>query len=617
MNHSDPFHNIFPLILEQVAREVGDLIGEAIELRDENIAQGNFQDIFSPPRKKSVLTGFNLKDSPEDSAYLLVTLDMAIDFGSRLIMLPENEISTHKKQEKLDGELLDAFSEILNIISGVLNSTCQKYISEKKLHFIKGNLEFLPPGTDFFPLPQGKISLLSGVFRSNEKETGSFYFIFPHSILETKESETKLRNLKENETITDSPKQLPIKTDKTKTRDKFENSASEHIDSDQSRVSDHLSVVENATDQKVIEKFLFESLFSAQDELGALLGASLEFIEQETRYLIKKDLLAKIKGKQVLTKFRISGDKEGEGYILFPLKDAIFFGAILVMMPPDSITEAIKNGNFDGEVADAFGEITNILVGSWSNQFKTNFPLKLYLKKEAVETLVPAQVDLTSTVPFEAEAYYLLSTQIRMEDRVYGPLEILFSSEALGLPNLIEPKESTRENRITKQEPDKPKSQQSSSGQKSNPVFNTDGHKDQISIISVISHDKSQFKILQESLTQENVEVMLLSPESDLKQQLTNKNPCCVFLFVKKVNDLGFAQTIKARTALKKKCPLIVAGPEWTRTKVLKALKYGATDILITPAQKESIIKKIPKTLIRQSVIDSEHDPDTHSRGKD
>jgi len=234
-----------------------------------------------------------------------------------------------------------------------------------------------------------------------------------------------------------------------------------------------------------------------------------------------------------------------------------------------------------------------------------------------VETLVPAQVDLTSTVPFEAETYYLLSTQIRMEDRVYGPLEILFSSEALGLPNLIEPKESTRENRITKQEPDKPQSQQSSSGQKTNPVFNTDGHKDQISIISVISHDKSQFKILQESLTQENVEVMLLSPESDLKQQLTNKNPCCVFLFVKKVNDLGFAQTIKARTALKKKCPLIVAGPEWTRTKVLKALKYGATDILITPAQKESIIKKIPKTLIRQSVIDSEHDPDTHSRGKD
>jgi hypothetical protein len=90
---------------------------------------------------------------------------------------------------------------------------------------------------------------------------------------------------------------------------------------------------------------------------------------------------------------------------------------------------------------------------------------------------------------------------------------------------------------------------------------------------------------------------MLLSPESDLKQYLTHKNLCCVFLFIKKVNDLGFAQTIKARTALKKGCPLIVAGPEWTRTKVLKALKYGATDILITPAGSESILKKFQKHL--------------------
>jgi hypothetical protein len=88
------------------------------------------------------------------------------------------------------------------------------------------------------------------------------------------------------------------------------------------------------------------------------------------------------------------------------------------------------------KIADAFGEITNILVGCCSNQFKTGFPLKLNLKKETLETFVPTQVDLTSTVPFEAEEYYLLSTQIRMEDRIYGPLEIIFPSETLGLPKL-------------------------------------------------------------------------------------------------------------------------------------------------------------------------------------
>jgi chemotaxis protein CheY-P-specific phosphatase CheC len=595
MNHSDPFQNIFPFILENIAREVGDLIGEALELQEENITQGNLQEIFSPPRKNSVLTGFNLKDSPLNSACLLVDMDMAIDFGGRLIMLPENEISAFKKQGKFEGELLDAFSEIANIISGAINSTCQEYLSEKKLHFIKGNLEVVSPGKNPFSLPQETLSLLSGAFSLNEKRSGSFYFFFPHSLLETQAPEKEIGNVKETETTINLAKPATIITDESIAQKIPEKSASEQTDSVQAVALDDLSVVKNGLDQKVVKEFLLEGLAPAQDELGALLGASPEFIEQQTRHLVKKDLLAKTKGKQVLTKFRISGDKEGEGYILFPFKDAIYFGAILLMIPPDSITAAIKNGNFDGEIADAFGEITNILVGCCSNQFKTNFPLKLYLKKETLEIFVPTQVDLTSTVPFAAEAYYLLSTQIRMEDRIYGPLEILFPSEALGLPKPSAFQESTPEKQVAKQESDQTQSRQSEPGQKTDTDSKTNKHNDQTRIISVISQDKSQFEILQENFAQENVEVMLLSPESDLKQYLTHKNLCCVFLFIKKVNDLGFAQTIKARTALKKDCPLIVAGPEWTRTKVLKALKYGATDILITPVGSESILKKFQK----------------------
>jgi chemotaxis protein CheY-P-specific phosphatase CheC len=597
MNHSDPFQNIFPIILENIAREVGDLIGETLELQEENITQGNLQEIFSPPRKKLVLTVFNLKDIPLKSACLLMDLDMAIEFGARLIMLPENEIGAFKKEGKFEGELLDAFSEITNIISGVVNSTCQEFISEEKLHFIKGNLEVVAPGQNSYSLPKETLSLLSGALSLKEKKSGSFYFFFPHSLLEHQESEKEIQNVKETETAINPAKPTTITTDETIAQSIPEKSAPEQTDSVQAEVFEDLSAVENALDQKVVQEFLLEGIVPAQDELGALLGTSPEFIEQQTRHLARNDLLAKTKGKQVLTKFRISGDKEGEGYILFPLKDAIYFGAILLMIPPDSITEAIKNGNFDGEVADAFGEITNILVGCCSNQFKTGFPLKLNLKKETIETIVPTHVDLTSTVPFEAEEYYLLSTQIRMEDRIYGPLEIIFPSETLGLPKLTGQRESIGEKRITKQESDQPQRRKSGSGQKTDPVFNNDGHDDQTRIISVISQDESQFEILQKNFAQENVEVMLLSPESDLKHYLTHKNLCCVFLFIKKVNDLGFAQTIKARTALKKGCPLIVAGPEWTRTKVLKALKYGATDILITPAGSESILKKFQKHL--------------------
>ncbi len=379
MNHSDPFQNIFPFILDKIAQDVGDLIGGNLELQDERISQGTLHEIFSPPRKKSVLTRFNLKDNTLKSACILADMDMAIDFGGRLIMLPENEISALKKQGKLEGELLDAFSEIANIISGAVNSTCREYISEKKLHFIKGNLEVVSPETTSIALPDETLSLLSGTLSLNEKKSGSFYFFFPHSLLENQRAGKEIQDVNETESQINPAKQKTI--------------------------TPHETIAENIPEKPAAEK--------------------------------------------------------------------------------------------------------------------------------------------------QAE----------------------------------------------KEESDPTETKQSKPGQKTNIVSNTGRHKDQTRIISIIGQDKSQLEILQKHLALENVEVMLLSPESDLKQYLTHENLCCVFLFIKKVNDFGFSQTIKARTAMNKECPLIVAGPEWTRSKVLKALKYGANDILITPAGSESILKKFQKHL--------------------
>jgi hypothetical protein len=359
MNEPDKFQNLFPFILENIAREMGDLIGEDLNLQDENISRGTLKEIFSPSRKKFVLTGFNLKHSPSDSAYLLVNLDMAIDLGGRLIMLPETEIITCKKQGKLEGELLDAFSEITNIITGVINSNCQEYISSTKLQFIKGKMEIFPPRTVTLPIPEGNHTLFSGVLALQDNTSGILQLFFPHTLLENKKNE--------------------------------------------------------------------------------------------------------------------------EG------------------LPPETISE------------------------------------------ETINIPVPTP---------EPEPNHTA-------DRSTG-IEVSDISE------------------------------------KAKPERNEN---DQTRIIMIISQDKSQLEILQESFIQENVEVMGLSLENDLKQHLTHQNLCCVFLFIKKVNDLGFAQTIQVRTALKKGCPLIVAGPEWTRTKVLKALKYGATDILNTPAARESILSKFQKHL--------------------
>jgi chemotaxis protein CheY-P-specific phosphatase CheC len=624
MNESEKFQNMFPFILENIVREMGDLIGEDLDLQDENINQGNLKEIFSPSNKKFVLTGFNLKHRPSDSAYLLVNLDMAVDLGGRLIMLPEKEILACKKQGKLEGELLDAFSEITNIITGVINSNCQEYIPSIKLQFIKGKIEIFPPRTDSLPMPQGNHTLLSASLALQDGNSGILQLFFPHTLLENENVEEGLPsedNAEENmniSTLTSTPRSNQT-ADSINDSEVSENSnitTSGGNENEQNKDFDGSFSEDKRPNPKFVEIFLKEGLDPVKEGLEALLGNTIEFFDERTDIRKKDYLTNKIKDNRVLTKFKISGDREGEGYILLPLKDAILFGGFLLIMPEESIKLAIKQSKFEGELADAFGEITNILVGCYSNQFATNFPLKLHFKKDHLDTLIPAYTDLSSNDIFRTDHYYILSFMIRMGNKTHGPLEILFPLDVLGLLKPPDSQESTPNKRVVDQSSDQTQERQPEPAQETDAISTAGKHKEQTRIISIISQDKSQLDFFQENFIQENVEVMGLSLENDLKQNLTHKNLCCVFLFIKKVNDLGFAQTIQVRTALKKGCPLIVAGPEWTRSKVLKALKYGATDVLITPAERESILRKFQKHLY-QPGIDNEHYPDANRQEKD
>ena len=62
---------------------------------------------------------------------------------------------------------------------------------------------------------------------------------------------------------------------------------------------------------------------------------------------------------------------------------------------------------------------------------------------------------------------------------------------------------------------------------------------------------------------------------------------------MREVGERGLASIIKIQSAVGEKTPLIAAGPEWTRKTVLQAIKYGARDILVTPASKGEILGKI------------------------
>jgi hypothetical protein len=45
--------------------------------------------------------------------------------------------------------------------------------------------------------------------------------------------------------------------------------------------------------------------------------------------------------------------------------------------------------------------------------------------------------------------------------------------------------------------------------------------------------------------------------------------------------------------------PLIAAGPGWTKSKVFKAVKYGVSDILLTPASGGDVEENVRNNMIK------------------
>jgi len=69
-----------------------------------------------------------------------------------------------------------------------------------------------------------------------------------------------------------------------------------------------------------------------------------------------------------------------------------------------------------------------------------------------------------------------------------------------------------------------------------------------------------------------------------------------IYLVMKEINEQAFGVAIKVSSSCS--VPLIFAGPDWTRNKVIKAVKYGVRDILLTPASDEDIVENVHKNML-------------------
>ncbi|NTV14016.1 MAG: response regulator [Desulfobulbaceae bacterium] len=322
------------------------------------------------------------------------------------------------------------------------------------------------------------------------------------------------------------------------------------------------------TDLEIANLILQKAVAKIADDLSKLIGEEIECTAGEGRTINPEEFSAQFKGKLVICNFAIGGDYTGGSFLVAGAKAAILLGGKLIMLPADVLEQRVKADDFDGELADAFEEISNIITGALNSEFLNGIPKKLHFKKSSIK-LESAPFIPTGIIPgLEDASYHLTSAAIEVAGQNLGAFWLLLPLAALNLDKQEEIETETAPPPAPESKPSPP-------------------------VMLVVADEPAERAQIASLLADKGVDFVQAGAQEDLRNALGGRDAALALLVMREVGEQGFAAAIKIRAVIRPATPLIAAGPAWTKKAVLQAVKYGACDIMITPVSPEELSEKL------------------------
>ena len=625
--------SVLKAAVNKIAEEVASLLGEDFKLSAPRFQTVNKQAFFAVPRDRCALSRVVGAGDFSGEAAILVPLRDAVLLGGTLIMLPEEELAERCKNPEISGEEGDAFGEVANIIVGAVTAVFED-LYPKKLHFKKTSHEVLvPTKVDLDgeqPFPPGQYHLTTCTMSLAGKTLGDLELLFPFALLgmplpvdqaadankaapkPAMESTAKRAVAAEGSSGQAAAKKTVDATLEERQAAAGVARLAEEPPAPAPAVPDHAADSEQpkGIDRTIVDNVLQAAVREIAKDVSDLLGHAVSCTTPSSRLISKVEYLGLPRDKGALARMSLRGDYEGNAFIIVRQRDAIRFGGTLIMLPEEELAAKIKGGDFQGEEGDAYGEVANIISGSLTKVFDDLFPRKLHLKREEVEAFLPTKCDPQGSAPFPPGTYYLTTCQLALESKALGELDLLFPIDALGVqPDAAAQKptdgpmaaQTTPASRSATAAPERPPQGTSISAADLAALQDAAHAPDEetagaaADTVLIVADQIEAAQTIGEWLETHNRPHLILHFQDNLKQALNGHRVSGAFLVMKQVGEQGFAVAIKIKSALPKNVPLIMAGPQWTRSNVLQAVRYGARDILITPAEPDDIAEKFRK----------------------
>ncbi|BDD87319.1 hypothetical protein [Desulfofustis limnaeus] len=588
------FEKIVEAVRGRIEEEVTSLIGEQLSLTLQPGSVIDKNDFFDQPIGKVVLARIDLTGEISGQGALIVSVKDAIRLGGTLIMLPPTELEEVVGSEQYGGETEDSYGEIANIIAGSYTKIFEE-LSAKACRFIRKEQQVVVPlkvaADSDEPIPNQAYYQIVMEMELEQRPLGNMFMLVPaepFGLVEKKEPQpppAEAPQPSQNgaaDASAEPAEAVEVKDDVAPTQQPAMSPPS----------APAAGGAELKAQRKKIDALLELCRQRIGEEVGALLGVSVEFQDLANKPVGKEAFFyEETSGKQVVADLEVVGDKEDVSYLYLGLKDAIRIGGTLIMLPPSELESAVSEEDFGVDSQDAYGEIANIIAGVYTAVFEEHYGISLRFIKKDIEQIVPMKVDIGADQPMPDQLYYVSSMVLSMGGTSHGRMQAVFPARLLDLEGLgiTEPAAEVPESRpaaASAEAADDYRGATVSAGES--------GAADQGDIL-IVSDTEAEASLIAAVLDVNGLSARRVSFRDNLKNVLPGRFKA-VFLVMQRVDEQAFGMAIKISASCS--LPLIAAGPEWTRSKVLKAVRYGVTDILLTPAEPADVEEKIRTNIL-------------------
>lgn len=580
---------------KRMAREISALLGVEVVLEGmENQLSSKQQFFAEQVASKQVLTDLEVVGDRQATCFFSMGIKDAIQLGGILIMLPPTELLKVVDEEEFGDDARDAYGEVVNIVAGVYTAVFDEQYSQKLRFIKKGFKEVVPRTVDpdsEEPIPNTSYYSSTMQLAVEGKRLGTVHMLFPAELLQlySQPAAATVASAEESTAASFSP------AAKTAPPQDKEPAAGEATGP--AKGSDPPGQVKaNALKRKkLVDKILASCREKMEAEVSSLLGTDVKLRNQENKVVSKEGFFfEEVSGKQVIADMDVVGELAGKSYLSINLRDAIRIGGILIMLPATELETVVTGEIFGEDSKDAYGEIANIIAGVYTAVFEEQYLKKIRFVKTGLQQIVPMKVEADSEEPFANGDYYLSSHDLAIGESVFGKVSILFPLALLELEGLREKEQEDGDAVEDVRRQAVPRVGREGIGSEDAEILA--GRTGVAPDILLVGDDEAEAAKIAAVLSGMGYAVKSLSFKDNVHNFIPGELKA-IYLVMREVNEQAFGVAIKISSACS--LPLVAAGPGWTRTKVIKAVKYGIRDILLTPASNQEITENASSNLLR------------------